>query len=127
MTDHGSPTTSTAFCYRHPDRPTRLSCSECGRPICVECSNDAAVGQKCPECSVPVGRNRVIDARTIRRVDRATTPVTWTLIAVNVAVFLIGRVDPETGNRIFREFSQIALFAENGVARGIDAGEVWRG
>ena len=37
-------------CYRHPDRVTRLSCSECGRTICVECSQDAAVGQKCPEC-----------------------------------------------------------------------------
>ena len=25
------------YCYRHPDRETGLSCSECGRPICVDC------------------------------------------------------------------------------------------
>ena len=38
---------------RHTDRVTRLSCSECGRSICAECSQDAAVGQKCPVCSGP--------------------------------------------------------------------------
>lgn len=117
MTDHGSHT-STTFCYRHPDRATRLSCSECGRPICVECSRDAAVGQKCPECAAPVGRNRVIDARNIRRVDRSTTPVTWTLIAVNLAIFLIGRIDPATGQDFFINGAQYKPL--------IDDGEVWR-
>ncbi len=118
MTDHGSHTTSTSYCYRHPGRATRLSCSECGRPICVECSRDAAVGQKCPECATPVGRNRVIDARTIRHVDRATTPVTWALIAVNVAIFLIGRLDSETGREIFVNAAQYKPL--------IDNGEIWR-
>lgn len=118
MTDQGPSTTSTAYCYRHPDRATRISCSECGRPICVECTHDAAVGQKCPECAAPVGRNRVIDARTIRRVDRATTPVTWALIAINVAIYLIGRLDPATGSRIFTEAAQFKPL--------IDSGEVWR-
>jgi len=84
----------------------------------VECTNDAAVGQKCPECATPLGRNRVIDARNIRRVDRTTTPVTWTLIAINVAIFLIGRLDPATGNRIFNEAAQFKPL--------IDDGEVWR-
>lgn len=120
MTDHGSPTTSssTAYCYRHPDRATRISCSECGRPICVDCSHDAVVGQKCPECAAPIGRNRVIDARTIRRVDRSTTPVTFGLIAINVVIFLIGQADPTTGNRIFFDFAQYKPL--------IDQGEVWR-
>lgn len=118
MTDPGSHTTSTSFCYRHPDRATRLACSECGRSICVECSRDAAVGQKCPECAAPIGRSRVIDARTIRHVDRATTPVTWALIAIDVAIFLIGRIDQATGQEIFVRAAQYKPL--------IDNGEVWR-
>jgi membrane associated rhomboid family serine protease len=114
----GPDQTSIAFCYRHPDRATRLACSECGRPICVECSNDAAVGQKCPECSTPIGRNRVINARNLRQVDRATTPVTWALIAINIAVFLIGRVDAATGREIFINAAQYKPL--------IDDGEIWR-
>ena len=42
-------TPETQYCYRHPDRPTGLSCSECGRPICTECMTPAAVGLRCPE------------------------------------------------------------------------------
>lgn len=114
----GQDPTSIAYCYRHPDRATRLACSECGRPICVECSNDAAVGQKCPECSTPIGRNKVINARNLRQVDRATTPVTWALIAVNVAVFLIGRIDAATGREIFINAAQYKPL--------IDDGEIWR-
>lgn len=38
------------FCYRHPDRETRISCSECGNYICTECMIPAPVGQKCPDC-----------------------------------------------------------------------------
>lgn len=115
MTDHGD---STAYCYRHPDRATRLSCTECGRPICVECSRDAAVGQKCPECATPVGRNRVIQARAIRHVDRSTTPVTWGLIAINVAVFVIFMLDDGQRLRTIADFAQLKA--------AIEAGELWR-
>src|SRR6266576_2774991 len=38
-------------CYRHPDRVTGLSCTECGRPICTECMTMAPVGIRCPEHS----------------------------------------------------------------------------
>lgn len=44
--DHDAPPT----CYRHPDRATYVSCQRCGRPICPECQNQAAVGVQCPEC-----------------------------------------------------------------------------
>src|SRR5689334_5355349 len=54
-------------CYRHPDRETYVSCSECGRPICTECMTSAPVGQRCPEHSgKPQGVARV--ARSARRV-----------------------------------------------------------
>ena len=36
-------------CYRHPDRETGLSCSECGRPICTDCVTFAPVGLRCPD------------------------------------------------------------------------------
>ena len=38
-----------ATCYRHPDRETGLSCSECGRPICTDCVTFAPVGLRCPD------------------------------------------------------------------------------
>src|SRR5262249_39417868 len=76
-------------CYRHPDRVTGLSCSECGRPICTECMTMAPVGIRCPEHS---GRPQGV-ARLTRGVRRAayegvTPKVTRALIAINVGVYL---------------------------------------
>lgn len=38
-------------CYRHLDQETGLSCTQCGRHICVRCMVPAAVGQVCRECA----------------------------------------------------------------------------
>lgn len=38
-------------CYRHPDRETAVSCSDCGRAVCTDCMVYGAVGIKCPECA----------------------------------------------------------------------------
>ena len=38
-------------CYRHPDRETGVSCSECGRPICPDCMTFGPVGIRCPDHS----------------------------------------------------------------------------
>ena len=40
-----------ATCYRHPDRETNVSCSNCGRPICPDCMTATPVGMRCPECA----------------------------------------------------------------------------
>src|SRR5215469_2731344 len=81
------------YCYRHPDRETGLSCSECGRPICYECMTPAPVGIRCPEHSgKPQGAKRVTTAanRTVTGVgSRRTNVVTLTLIAINVGVYLM--------------------------------------
>jgi len=83
-------------CYRHPDRETGLSCSECGRPICTECMTMAPVGIRCPEHAGGAPRRGGIKAPTIARAQRQLTrgaaPVTRALIALNVAVYLIGAV-----------------------------------
>lgn len=112
-------TAETPVCYRHPGRGTRLSCSNCGRPICVECSVDASVGQKCPECAVPEGRNRVITGRDVRR--RAATrnnPVTVGIIAIAAVVFVLGILDQGLEIRLLRNF---ALTPD-----AIDSGEWYR-
>ena len=76
-------------CYRHPDRVTGLSCSECGRPICTECMTMAPVGIRCPEHSgKPQGVQRV--TRGVRRAsfEGAGAKVTRVLIGLNVGVYV---------------------------------------
>ena len=50
-TTHDTDSIETQHCYRHPDRETLLSCSNCERPICTSCMTTAAVGMRCPECA----------------------------------------------------------------------------
>ena len=38
-------------CANHPDRETRVRCSNCGKPICPDCMVYSAVGIKCRECA----------------------------------------------------------------------------
>jgi len=94
-------------CYRHPDRATRLSCTSCGKPICVECSHDASVGQKCPECAAPSPRARVIHARnTIGKPSFQTSPVSFSIIAATVAVFVAGYLSPDIDRWLFVNLAQ---------------------
>lgn len=83
-------------CYRHPDRETGLSCSECGRPICTECMTVAPVGLRCPDHAGGLARKRLRGPRPIvqaqRQLGNAVAPVTKALIAINVAIYLIGAV-----------------------------------
>jgi membrane associated rhomboid family serine protease len=73
-----------ATCYRHPSRETRVSCSNCGRPICPDCMTPTPVGMRCPECSRQ-------STKVVRMRDMTSTPqVTVALIAINVIVFLAG-------------------------------------
>ena len=78
-------------CYRHPDRETGLSCSECGRPICTECMTAAPVGLRCPDHAGkkrgPVGGGIVRARQT--RVGSSRALVTKILIALNLVVYLI--------------------------------------
>jgi membrane associated rhomboid family serine protease len=90
-------TVETRHCYRHPDRPTGLSCSECGRPICTDCMTPAAVGLRCPEHAGGRRSTPRVKPRPVRRapgIALATNsaPVTKLLIAVNVAIYLVTAV-----------------------------------
>src|SRR5215467_2443472 len=83
------PSSALPTCYRHPDRETGLSCSECGRPICTECMTPAAVGLRCPDHAG--ARRRVAPPRVVRRTTSrfVVAPVTKVLVGVNVAIYLI--------------------------------------
>lgn len=102
-------------CYRHSDRPTYLSCSECGRPICADCSHDAPVGQRCPECARPTGRHRVVRARDVRAGPSfRTSPVTFTLIAVDVTIWVLGQLYPTLGSELFQRFAEYGPLVRDG-------------
>jgi membrane associated rhomboid family serine protease len=96
------------FCYRHPDRETGVTCSECGRPICPDCMVFAPVGIRCPDHSgQPKGAARVTSG--LRRVsfEGSGALVTKTLVAINVGIYLLelalGGTINGTNNRIYRE------------------------
>ena len=72
-------------CYRHPNRETGVSCSNCGRPICPECMTSTPVGMRCPDCARQ--RTKVQVGAAIG--SRGGEPIaTYALLALNVIVFL---------------------------------------
>src|SRR5437868_6841898 len=78
-------------CYRHPDRETGLSCTECGRPICTDCVTFAPVGLRCPDHAGSPARGTPRAVRTVQRplarrgvVVRLDSPVTRILVGLNV-------------------------------------------
>ncbi len=107
---------STTVCYRHPDRATRLRCSECDRPICTECSHDSAVGQRCPECASPQGRYRVVDARrtVVGPPSFATAPVSFTIIGIAAALFVAGFASPSIEAELLNRFASANWLIEEG-------------
>lgn len=104
------------FCYRHPDRQSFIICQRCGRTVCSECQTQAAVGVHCPEC---VREARESAPRTTRgtttRIKRSLRSssgvpvVTYTLIGLNLAFFLIDLV---TGGALYPWFAYRSDFTE---------------
>jgi len=111
-------------CYRHPGRETYVSCVRCGRYACPDCMRSAAVGQQCVDC---VGQG----ARATRQVKTvfggrpaAGAVVTWTLVAINVAVYLVTWVRPGLVNDL--EMLGYASYPGGGPPHGVAAGEWYR-
>jgi membrane associated rhomboid family serine protease len=112
------------YCYRHPNRETGVSCSECGRGICPDCMVFAPVGIRCPEHA---GRAQGA-ARMTTGVRRAAFEgqgalVTKILIGINVLVFLINLAQGSTLGQVSGSlFEKGALYIHG----GLDQGEWWR-
>jgi membrane associated rhomboid family serine protease len=114
-------------CYRHPDRETGVSCSECGRGICPDCMVFAPVGIRCPDhAGVAQGTQRV--TRGVRRAafEGGGALVTKVLIGINLAVYALclaqGSSFSETSGRIFEEGALVVQSPFGGLADG----EWWR-
>ena len=127
-------------CYRHPNRMTAVSCSECGRPICPDCMNFAPVGIKCPDHAGvsgkthpqhrPAARARVTVSRPLN-LRRGVAPVTRLLIAFNVLIYLAqlggGASISSNSGWIFEHASLVARARySDGALAGIANGEWWR-
>src|SRR5215211_8266967 len=84
-----------AVCYRHPDRETGVSCSNCGNPICPDCMTATPVGMRCPDCS-----KQRTQVRTMRSMAVEPT-VAYVLIAVNVLMYFGQNAG---SNSVYRDF-----------------------
>ena len=72
-----------ATCYRHKDRETGVSCSNCGNPICPDCMTATPVGMRCPECA-----KQKTKVRTAASIGGGVPVATQAIIVVNVVIFL---------------------------------------
>ena len=117
-------TAEPRYCYRHPDRETGLSCSDCGRPICADCATFAPVGIKCPEhAGVRSTAATRLRPRPVRRAPgvalaSGSAPVTRILIAINIAIYLVtaaqGSGFNAPGGELFSKFVLVGPLVANG-------------
>jgi membrane associated rhomboid family serine protease len=124
----------TLRCYRHPDRETGVSCSECGRGICPECMVFAPVGIRCPDhASGPASGRKPSVARARRRLafrgDEAI--VTRALVIINVLVWFVNLLQgaslTDNAGTWFNKGALVGCFPTNEVcAIGVGAGDWWR-
>lgn len=121
-------------CYRHSGRETNVSCSRCGRPICPDCMINSPVGMRCPECA---GETQQVRRGPVATSGWGQTPATYTLIAINVAVFVGqlaaggGATSFDGGGSLFTEGALCGNAVGSGGTCGFpplatDGGEWWR-
>ena len=111
-------------CYRHPGRETYVSCVRCGRYACPDCMRSASVGQQCVQCAGEGARSTRQARTTFGGRPAASAVVTWTLVAINVAVFLVAWVRPG----IVNDLDMLGYFPspQGGPVHGVAAGEWYR-
>ncbi|MER5440365.1 rhomboid family intramembrane serine protease [Streptomyces sp. NPDC002790] len=118
-------------CYRHPDRPTGISCTRCERPICPECMVSASVGFHCPECvrsgsgtghAPSANQPRTMAGGTVTSDPRLVTKV---LLGLCVALFV---VQMTVGDRFTERFEMLGLawVPDLGGLEGVAEGQWYR-
>ncbi|MEX0658554.1 MAG: kelch repeat-containing protein [Egibacteraceae bacterium] len=78
--------TQTVRCERHGES-TRLSCVDCGQPLCPKCSVRTEVGLKCEACAKPAVETPSTFPRR-RRLPLALGLVGLAIVGIAVALFL---------------------------------------
>jgi membrane associated rhomboid family serine protease len=122
-------------CYRHPDRETYVSCSDCGRGICPDCMTYGPVGIRCPDHASTGGKAPAAPRRAAQRASRSLSArgpyVTFTLIGINVALFVLelatgGQLNG-TGSWIYEKGVLVSSAVDSsGQVVGVAEGEWWR-
>jgi membrane associated rhomboid family serine protease len=110
-------------CYRHPGRPTYVSCVRCGRPACPDCLRPAAVGHQCVDC-IKSG-NRGVRQAAGRFGGSVTTNarVTLVLVAINLLLYVVLLAHPSLAN----DWSMLAIArTQSGQIVGVAAGQWYR-
>jgi hypothetical protein len=74
-------------CANHPNRPTMITCSDCGKPLCPDCMVYSAVGIKCKECATPP-RSALATLKTSKFL-LAIAAGLWTATALGFAYYYI--------------------------------------
>src|SRR4051795_5171466 len=97
-----------ATCYRHPNRETGVSCSNCGNPICPDCMTPTPVGMRCPNCAKQRTPTRTLQSMAVEPI------ATYVLIAINVAIFVAAQQSA-------RAYTQLVLFGP-----AVADGDYWR-
>ncbi len=111
-------------CYRHPGRETWVSCVRCGRHACPDCLRQAAVGQQCVDCVRGDGGSTRQPRTVFGGRPTRTAAVTWTLVGINVGLFLIELASPSIATKW--GLLGYAQFSFGGQLQGIAAGQWYR-
>jgi membrane associated rhomboid family serine protease len=109
-----------AVCYRHPNRETGVSCSNCGKPICPDCMTATPVGMRCPDCS-----SQRTPVRTLRNVYADPT-ATFVLIGINVLLYLGTWMSGGDTSSVYIDLGTLGSATFQGEPIGVAHGEVWR-
>jgi membrane associated rhomboid family serine protease len=114
-------------CYRHPNVPTAVHCTRCGRPICPECMVPAPVGHQCPTCVAEARKEfRQGYGRRVAVANAKGTSAATVLVAVIVAMYVV-EVAAAGAQFLFQGPSVQKLY-DLGGAEGIAiaSGQYWR-
>lgn len=95
-------------------RETGVRCVRCNRPICPDCMRPASVGFQCPD-DVSAGARSIRAPRTVAGAPvQATAYITWTLLALNVVVYLAAVIDSRqhdvnnlVGSKLFQRWELV--------------------
>jgi membrane associated rhomboid family serine protease len=121
-------------CYRHPERETYVSCTECGRGICPDCMTFGPVGIRCPDHASATGAApaaRKATRRATTSLSRRGPFVTQGLIAANVGIYvlqlLMGAGLNANAGWIYEHGVLVSTaVGSNGQLIGVAEGEWWR-
>lgn len=109
-------------CYRHPGRPTYVSCVRCGRPACPDCLRPAAVGHQCLDCIKSGNQGARQAAGRFGGAVTASARVTWVLIGLNVLLYVIQLAHPNLASDWYMLGGAVA----GGHLEGVAAGQWYR-